>query len=216
MEACYNKEKPKPPDFDFVNVIFIKTIEAAEVLTEHDQIITSTDTSLIPLPFRSFFGRGRMPGIPPMEYLEELYKHLLCSPECYKLALMYILRVIKNANDLELYKVFNNISFYRMYLAAIVVAIKFHDDHFFSNTHYAIIGGVYDTEEMNVLEKDFLQAIDHKLFIPTEEWLTFDDELIIDTSTKDCSVAPYIDYKSTDTQSSRACPTINKFHQATG
>jgi len=212
MEACYNKEKHKPQDFDFVNIIFIKTIEDVDVLMENDQVITSTDTSLIPLPFRSFFGSGLMPGIPPMDYLEGLYQNLSCSPECYKLALIYINRVIKNANTLELYKVFNNISFYRMYLAAVVVAIKFHDDDFFSNAHYAVIGGVDNTEEMNILERAFLQAIKHKLFISTEEWDAFDDELIIDTSTKEFSAGPFIDYKSTDTQYSSTWLTINKFY----
>lgn len=211
MEACYNKEKPKPVDFDFVNKIFIKTIDSVDILMENDNIITSTDINLIPLPYRSFFGNGRMPGITPMDYLESLYQYLFCPPESYKLALIYIQKIIQNANDQNIAKVFNNISFYRMYLAAVVVAIKYISDTPYANSYYAQVGRLDNLEEMNLLEKDVLQSIDYKLYISKDEWDTFDKTLINDTQTKDRIDGAYIEHNSTNTQAHQGCIIINNF-----
>ena len=51
-----------------------------------------------------------------------------------------------------------------MLLTSIVVAIKYNEDDFFSNTFYAKIGGI-SMEEINTLEIEFLDMIDWFLFV---------------------------------------------------
>lgn len=153
------------PQIDWVEVVFTETIYSMTILIdEHDFIITTTNVTATPPPFRSFLGKGDTPMISPIKYLQHLRKYFGCSRVCFSVARIYIDRIISRANLLHISNVFNNISFYRMYLAALVVAIKFIDDFYYSNKFYAEKGGVR-TEELNLLETDLLKAIDLDLFI---------------------------------------------------
>lgn len=56
----------------------------------------------------------------------------------------------------------NSLSVHRLFLTALMVATKYHDDTFLSNKHWSIMGGV-SQKEMNVLETEFLFLIDFNL-----------------------------------------------------
>jgi hypothetical protein len=84
--------------------------------------------------------------------------------------------VISKAESKRIFNVFNNISFYRMYLASLITAIKFLDDHRCGNLYYSKVGGIAPAELMD-LELNFLKAIDFDLLVSTEAWDTFKAEI---------------------------------------
>jgi hypothetical protein len=55
----------------------------------------------------------------------------------------------------------------RVILSAIVLAIKYNEDDYYSNEYYAKVGGV-SLQEINVLEFEAVLALKHTLFIDEE------------------------------------------------
>jgi len=58
---------------------------------------------------------------------------------------------------------------HRLLLTSVLVAIKFNEDDYYSNTHYAKIGGI-NLQEINTLEEEFVDGlnwgtwVNHDLF----------------------------------------------------
>lgn len=57
-----------------------------------------------------------------------------------------------------------------------MVASKFTEDFYFSNTHFARVGGISE-EIMNELERELLSALDYQLFVTTDEIATYVDKM---------------------------------------
>jgi len=57
-------------------------------------------------------------------------------------------------------------------LAALVVAIKFHDDQYYNNQYYAMIGGV-SLEELNYLEKEILGLTRFSLYVHPSHYFQY-------------------------------------------
>ena len=50
-----------------------------------------------------------------------------------------------------------------------MLAVKFFDDHYFPNSYYAKIGGV-STNEINLLEVEFLRFVSFSLYVEPREY----------------------------------------------
>lgn len=57
-----------------------------------------------------------------------------------------------------------------------VIAAKFYDDKFCCNHYYARIGGL-STEELNILELEFLSAINYTLLVNSDDYQNYHNEL---------------------------------------
>lgn len=57
-----------------------------------------------------------------------------------------------------------------------MIAAKFFDDRFFVNSYYAKVGGL-STEELNMLEMEFLYTINFTLLVNTEDYQNYHNEL---------------------------------------
>ena len=57
-----------------------------------------------------------------------------------------------------------------------MLSIKFFDDAFCNNSYYARIGGI-QTEEMNILEMEFLKGINFTLLVTCEDYQKYQNEL---------------------------------------
>lgn len=55
----------------------------------------------------------------------------------------------------------------RILLTAVILAIKYNEDDFYSNTYYGKIGGV-SLEELNKLEEEFVNKIEFTFWIDEE------------------------------------------------
>lgn len=52
----------------------------------------------------------------------------------------------------------------RLLITSIMLATKFFDDRYYNNEYYAKVGGI-GNQEINLLERDFLQLINFRLYI---------------------------------------------------
>lgn len=97
-----------------------------------------------------------------------------CSNESLVLALVYMDRVLALEPDLAV-----GICQTRWLLvASILLAIKFLDDNYYNNVHYANISGL-TLKELNTLEEWFLRLLDWRLFVREEEYNLYRDLLTV-------------------------------------
>lgn len=100
------------------------------------------------------------PEITIKEYLSHLVCQNECSCECFIVAMIYINRLLEKHKYAKL----DMCNIHRLLLVAFVIAIKNIEDIYFSNKHYAMIGGI-SKEELNDLELYFLKKINFDLHI---------------------------------------------------
>lgn len=128
--------------------------------------IVASSTSHAPCQKLTGFYALQAPHIGIGPYFERLYKYAGCSRGSFILAAAYLDRVLKRNSDFML----NNLNAHRLLLACVVVATKFNDDFYHTNSWYAQVGGVSNTE-MNNLEAKLLRELAWGLHIPKEEYV---------------------------------------------
>eukprot|EP00662_Eupelagonemidae_sp_cell21_P041784 gene41784-29999_t len=84
------------------------------------------------------------------DYMRHWLAHSDCSVECAGIALAYVLRCGVRPTPLNVH---------RLLVAALCVAAKWRDDHYYANEFYAAVGGVSVTE-LNRLEAELLRLCD--------------------------------------------------------
>jgi len=117
-------------------------------------------------------------------FLRRIAKYSGASPCCYAIGLIYLERMKKRDTGLYL----NSTNFQRLFLVSTMTAAKFLDDFYYSNKHWAQIGGI-TTQEINRLELEFLFRMGFSLHMQREEYDWYAEELLsrVDcTSTRDC------------------------------
>mmetsp|Transcript_27799 Transcript_27799/g.80607 ORF Transcript_27799/g.80607 Transcript_27799/m.80607 type:complete len:304 (-) Transcript_27799:632-1543(-) len=110
------------------------------------------------------------PPISIEDYLARLAEYYNCSDACLVLALVYIDRAVKYQPQL----VIGPLNVHRMLAVALMLAAKFHDDVYYSNSYYGKVAGMSVTE-MNRLEETFLKMLRWKLLVQPVEY-----EMIVD------------------------------------
>lgn len=103
------------------------------------------------------------PQQPPVisigNYMRHWLVHSDCSIDCAGLALGYLLRSRVSVHRLNMH---------RLMLGALVLAVKWRDDLYYSNEFYAGVGGV-TTEEVNRLEAEMLRLCDWSMHIDSDD-----------------------------------------------
>ncbi|XP_022589835.2 cyclin-P2-1 [Cyclospora cayetanensis] len=100
------------------------------------------------------------PVISVPDYLERLARFFQCSRECFVLALVYIDRLLQMNAHVWLCP----LNLHRLAVTALMVAVKFSDDTFYSNAYYAKVGGL-PLKEMNHLEATLLRMLQFRLHV---------------------------------------------------
>lgn len=113
------------------------------------------------------------PTISVSAYVARVARYFGCSNECFVLALVYMDRIIRRNATFRV--CLRNI--HRLLLAAVMVAAKFFDDTYYSNRHYAKVGGVR-VAELNLLEAQFLSLLAFDLFVPAEEYNRYRSDVL--------------------------------------
>lgn len=101
----------------------------------------------------------KIPSISINDYIERLFKYGKVSEEIFIFVLIYIDKVCGN-HKINLN--YNNI--HKLIFASFIVSIKFNEDNYYSTNFYSKLGGV-SKKEIIILEYEFLNLIDFKLFI---------------------------------------------------
>jgi hypothetical protein len=138
------------------------------------KILASQDPLSLSNTRLTHFDSCQLPNIAFSDYLARMRKYTECSDSCYILAFIYIDRALQNNPSFVL----SNYSIHRLFLAAIILAIKYLDDLYSRNIIYAKIGGVC-LAEFNVLEAKMLKMIDYNLFVTPQLYFQYADELLL-------------------------------------
>eukprot|EP00961_Rhodomonas_salina_P035727 480508-Rhodomonas_salina.1 len=101
-------------------------------------------------------------------YVERIMKYGGCSPSTLALGLLYVERLKQKLHHVWITP--KNIQ--RFYLVSVMVSAKHWEDIYFSNKHWAKIGGV-SLAEINLLELEFLKAMNWELYVSFGEYEAF-------------------------------------------
>mmetsp|Transcript_23388 Transcript_23388/g.46951 ORF Transcript_23388/g.46951 Transcript_23388/m.46951 type:complete len:278 (-) Transcript_23388:27-860(-) len=98
-------------------------------------------------------------------YVERLIKYGGFSPSCLAIGMIYIERLQPKVKDVWLTS--RNIQ--RLFLVAVMEAVKFWEDFCYSNSHWAVLGEL-PVAEINQLELEFLSLTNFKLCVSKEQY----------------------------------------------
>lgn len=110
------------------------------------------------------FHSQKPPPLTMVDYVNRLRTYFFCSDTCFLVALIYIDRLIQMHPRIKVCQ----LSAHRLFFTAAVIAVKYNEDTYYSNDYYARVGGLR-LQEVNKLEKHFLQLLNWKLLVQPEE-----------------------------------------------
>ncbi|EKX32551.1 hypothetical protein GUITHDRAFT_82190 [Guillardia theta CCMP2712] len=115
---------------------------------------------------------GRRPPLTASAFVNRVAKYSGASPCCFAVGLIYLERMKKRDPGVCL----TTTNFQRLFLVAVMTAAKFLDDFYYSNKHWAEVGGM-TTVEINKLELEFLFRMGFSLHMQREEYDWYAEEL---------------------------------------
>ena len=104
----------------------------------------------------------KIPSISIINYIERLFKYSKHSEEIMIIVLINI-DIIRAKHKINL----NYYNIHKIIFASFIVAIKFHEDDYYSLNYYSKLGGIPKKEIIN-LEYEFLKLMNFNLFIKDE------------------------------------------------
>lgn len=120
------------------------------------------------------FDSSVIPPISIHKYLARLRASFRCSDATFLAALILVDRMLE-CDGSRLPLTMHNV--HRLFLACLVVSVKYHEDIVFANSHYAKAGGVA-LKEVNRLERTLLKSLDFDLGIDPDQFQRFEAALL--------------------------------------
>lgn len=111
------------------------------------------------------FHSSTPPPISVQNYIKRLRKYFLCSDECFVHALVYIDRIGRTNISMTV----SELTVHRLLFIAVMIAAKFHDDTFYSNSYYGKAGGL-TLREVNLLEAVMLRGLNWRMLVTVQEY----------------------------------------------
>jgi len=111
------------------------------------------------------FHSSQVPDVSIHEYLRRIHKYFKCSDCCILLGLVYVDRFLAKHVNFAV----TRLTVHRLIFTSIVVATKFYEDSYYSNTFYAKVGGIR-VKELNNQEAELLRLLDWNLKVSTEDY----------------------------------------------
>ncbi|KAL8430432.1 hypothetical protein Efla_005222 [Eimeria flavescens] len=108
------------------------------------------------------------PAISLSDYVLRLARFFQCSEECFVLTLIYVDRLLQGNSHIWLCP----LNVHRLAVTALMLAVKFADDTFYSNAYYAKVGGL-PVKEINYLEATLLRLLRFRLHVLPWEYTRF-------------------------------------------
>jgi len=159
MESSGSDKVELPPAFEDVKIEHLAQLIAnmlERVMTHNDQI------PLSPESLTRFHSRSA-PSITILDYLKRIIKYTNIEKSCLLVTLCYVDRICARVPLFTL----SSLTCHRFVITSIAVSSKCLCDIFCTNSLYAKVGGIFVTE-LNVLEREFLSAIDWQLMCTRE------------------------------------------------
>ncbi len=134
----------------------------------------TNDAELIPIIHKQSrfpFCISKIPTITKFNYIERILKYSRMEESTLILSLIYIDKVCE-VNNLLL----TEYNIHRIMFSSLLVAIKYNEDEYYSNSFYAKVAGL-SLSEVNVLEFEFLNLLNNNLFVENEIYVRYKDYL---------------------------------------
>ncbi|TPX59945.1 hypothetical protein PhCBS80983_g02123 [Powellomyces hirtus] len=190
--------------FDLANQPVQETVGL--VAAHLNKVTTANDTKPGKHNLTRFHARTK-PSIDILGYANRIMKYAPCGNECFLAVLIYLERMedpsrrflsggfgsngskerglisampVKGGCAATLASsdvLVDSYNVHRLMITGIMVAVKFHSDVFFTNLHYARVGGL-PVHELNELEMEFLLSSGFNLTISIEEFQYVGDKLL--------------------------------------
>lgn len=126
-----------------------------------------------------FFGRSRdiptcfvsttRPLFGLTVYVEHVMENFCCSKAAFVLTLVYLDRLSMSSYDMDI--TYSNV--HRLFVSALVLAIKYIDDDCYKLSWYSRIGGLTSAAELSILEHKLLTLLDFDLFVSTTTYESY-------------------------------------------
>lgn len=147
------------------------------------------ETDLIQNAIKTKFTSKSKPTIAIKDYLSRIMNFFKCSQETLILAMIYIDRVTESIshfvlNSLNIHRSVNfykkyNINFFcRILVTSVTIAAKFFDEIYYTNAYYAKVGGL-SLKELNLLEIEFLNLIDYRLYVDSDIFFQYRQKILL-------------------------------------
>jgi hypothetical protein len=136
---------------DLLGTLLDKTIQRNDMLGRKSEL--------------SEFEAGKACPLTASSYLKRIMKYGGCSPCCVVVGLLYLQRLKQRMPTVCL----TSGNMQRLLLTSVMVAAKFLDDLYYSNKHWAQIGGL-NLQELNALEIKLLFQLSFVVGVTREEY----------------------------------------------
>ena len=124
------------------------------------------------LQSKQHFTSKKVPKISFGDYITRALNYTKINDSTLVIALIYMDRFCKNKKIL-----LTEFNLHRIFFSALLVAIKYNEDAYYSNLYYAKIGGL-KLEKLNKLEAEFLSGISFQLFVNENDYEQYESKLI--------------------------------------
>jgi hypothetical protein len=142
-----------------------------EIIEDNKKEIPENKVSSLP---KTVFFMKNLPNIKFLEYLKRIFKYLKPEISSMIIALIYVDRICSEKTN-KIVLIDNNI--FKLFLTATILAIKYNEDFYDDNAYFAKVGGI-KLKEVNVLEKEFLDLINFRMFVSVEIFDKYNNYLI--------------------------------------
>lgn len=122
------------------------------------------------------FDSSEVPAISVDRYLRRLQAVFRCSESALIGALIILDRFLAGERAGQEPRQLTALNVHRLFLACLVVTVKYNEDMVYGNSHYARAGGIH-VREVNRLERHLLCALDYGLRIQPEEFAQYEEAL---------------------------------------
>ncbi len=136
-----------------------------EIINDNQSEISLDD--VIEKQKRLIFSSSAAPNITLYGYIERILKYSKIQESTIVLSLIYIDTICEKNNLL-----LTNYNIHRIVFTSILVAIKYNEDEYYSNSYYAKVAGL-SIDEINNLEYVFLNLLDYRLFVHNENYVKY-------------------------------------------
>ena len=127
---------------------------------------------IIKLQKKLIFSSLKYPKIPLSNYIKRIKKYTEMDESTFIIALIYIDRICEISN-----LILTPFNIHRLICTSVLIAIKYNEDIIYENSFYADVFGI-DSEELILLELQFLGLINFNLFIHKNEFNQYHNYLI--------------------------------------
>jgi len=120
------------------------------------------------------FHASVVPKLAVCAYLERIAEYYNCSNQCLVCSLVYIDRMVRLHPEF----VVSPLNVHRLIAVSMMLAAKFWDDRFYSNSYYAKVAGLR-VQEMCALEAQFLKLIEWQLLVQADDYSLHESRILM-------------------------------------